>query len=217
MFSASLGYYYFDNAKWNLSYSDLNGKKTRAARAATIASRKGMLVCLAAGNEGQNPWHYICSPSDADSILTVGAVTYERTIAAFSSRGPSADNRVKPEICALGQAAWYIAEDGITMVQGNGTSFATPLVSGMAASLWSAMPQLTNHQLRQYIIESADKYTNPNGDLGYGIPNAYKAYQLATQLHSIPATNSTPRKILRNGMVYIIVNGKEYDVLGIRH
>ena len=217
IFSASLGYYYFDNAKWNLSYSDLNGKKTRAARAATIASRKGMFVCLAAGNEGQNPWHYICCPSDADSILTVGAVTYERTIAAFSSRGPSADNRVKPEICALGQAAWYIAEDGITMVQGNGTSFATPLVSGMAASLWSAMPQLTNHQLRQYIIESADKYTNPNGDLGYGIPNAYKAYQLATQLHSIPATNSTPRKIMRNGMVYIIVNGKEYDVLGIRH
>ncbi len=216
IFSASLGYSEFDNPQWDLTYSQMDGQSTRASRAATIASRKGMLVCIAAGNEGYKPWRYITVPADADSILTVGAVTYDKSVAAFSSRGPSADGRVKPDVCALGQSAWYIAEDGITMVQGNGTSFACPLLAGLAATLWSAMPQLTNTELRELIIQSASHYSTPDGNFGYGIPDAFRAYQLAT---GIPQTQSVTRpahKILRDGTIIIIVDGKEYNTLGIR-
>ena len=80
VFSVSLGYAYFDNDSWTLPYSALNGKATRVSRAATIAARKGMLVCVAAGNEGDDEWHTISTPADADSILTVGAVNVDGVI-----------------------------------------------------------------------------------------------------------------------------------------
>lgn len=217
IFSASLGYSTFDNHNWDLTYKDINGKNTRASRAATIASRKGMLVCMAAGNDGQNPWHYIGVPADADSILAVGAVDYSHAVAAFSSRGPSSDGRIKPDVCALGQKAWYIDEDGISMVQGNGTSFATPLLCGMSASLWSSVPNLTNHQLRELIIQSSDHYSNPNGDFGYGIPDAMKAYQIATSNPSVSTPRVPARKIIHDGAIWILREGKTYDILGRRH
>ena len=217
IFTASLGYQAFDNTQWSLKYEQLDGKTTRCSRAATIAARKGMFVCIAMGNEGNKAWHYLTAPSDADSICGVGAVTYNRVVANFSSRGPSADQRVKPDVCALGESAYYIGADGKTEDSGNGTSFATPLFAGMVASLWSAMPNMTNMQLRDLIIRSADHYTNPDDDFGYGIPDAMKAYQMATSLIQPTSNENQPRKILRNGTIWIMANGKEYNLLGIRH
>ena len=216
IFTVSLGYAIFDNEEWTLDKSALDGKSTRSSLAATIAARKGMLVCVAAGNEGNSAWKTINSPADADSILTVGAVDTIGGISGFSSYGPSADGRVKPEVCAVGVKTVLVHPNG-TIVAGNGTSFATPLIAGMAASLWSALPQENAMQIRERIIRSADRFANPDEErYGYGIPDAWKAYTMTlpagqSELHS---PQGVSRKILRNGHIYIIRGEHAFDLLG---
>ena len=116
------------------TYADMNGKVSRASRAATMASKKGIIVVVAAGNEGNKAWHYIGSPADADGIVTVGAVQADSTSSPFSSFGPSSDNRVKPEICAIGSSAAIVNAGGVASYS-NGTSFASPIMAGMVACL----------------------------------------------------------------------------------
>ena len=220
VFSVSLGYAQFDNDEWDLNKrTDLDGQTTRVSRAATIAARKGMLVCVAAGNEGSGSWRTLSAPADADSILTVGAVSTDSLIGNFSSYGPSSDGRVKPEVCAVGVQATLINPSG-TILTGNGTSYATPLLAGMAASLWSALPNENAMQIRERIIRSAHLY--PSYDLqnqgGYGIPNAWAAYQMNMPTgventeYIIQHTDS--HKILRNGQLFIQREGRLYDVMG---
>ena len=222
VFSVSLGYSEFDNDAWTLDKNkDLDGKTTRSSRAATIAARKGMLVCVAAGNEGNKAWRTISSPADADSILTVGAVATDSLIGSFSSYGPSSDGRIKPEVCAVGVQTTLIYPDG-TIVTGSGTSFATPLIAGLATALWSALPNENVMQIRERIIRSADRYNNPDPKrYGYGIPDAWKAYTMATE--GIENLNSSSlqggdrgRLILRGNQILILRNGKVYTVSGQR-
>lgn len=218
VFSVSLGYAYFDNDKWSLNKNtDLDGKTTRVSRAATIAARKGMLVCVAAGNEGDNAWQTISVPADADSILTVGAVTTWGEIGNFSSYGPSSDGRIKPEVCAVG--VWtQLINPGGNIVTSNGTSFATPLLAGLAASLWSALPDENAMQIRSRIIRSADRYLNPDTQqYGYGIPNAWKAYTMGPEgIEDVQTETNSCQKILRNGQIIILRNGIEYTISGQR-
>lgn len=218
VFSVSLGYAYFDNDKWSLNKNtDLDGKTTRVSRAATIAARKGMLVCVAAGNEGDNAWRTISVPADADSILTVGAVTTWGEIGNFSSYGPSSDGRIKPEVCAVG--VWtQLINPGGNIVTSNGTSFATPLLAGLAASLWSALPDENAMQIRSRIIRSADRYLNPDTQqYGYGIPNAWKAYTMGPEgIEDVKTETNSCQKILRNGQIFILRNGIEYTISGQR-
>lgn len=217
VFSISLGYAMFDNSRWDLSYSDLNGSTTRVSQAATIAAHKGMLVCVAAGNEGNDTWHYISAPADADSILTVGAVTTGGQIADFSSYGPSADGRIKPEVCAVGSGTQLITRYGYN-TSSNGTSYATPLIAGLAASLWSALPNENAMQIRERIIRSCDNYQSPDSShRGYGIPNAWTAYTMNPPLGVENAPESLqeqPRKTLQNGQIRIILHGRVYDLTG---
>ena len=218
VFSVSLGYAYFDNDKWSLNKNtDLDGKTTRVSRAATIAARKGMLVCVAAGNEGNNAWRTISVPADADSILTVGAVSTWGEIGDFSSYGPSSDGRIKPEVCAVG--VWtQLIHPGGNVVASNGTSFATPLLAGLAASLWSALPDESAMQIRSRIIRSADRYLNPDMDqYGYGIPDAWKAYTMGPEgIEDVQTETTSCQKILRNGQIIILRNGIEYTISGQR-
>ncbi len=218
VFSVSLGYAYFDNDKWSLNKNtDLDGKTTRVSRAATIAARKGMLVCVAAGNEGNNAWRTISVPADADSILTVGAVSTWGEIGDFSSYGPSSDGRIKPEVCAVG--VWtQLINPGGNIVTSNGTSFATPLLAGLAASLWSALPDENAMQIRSRIIRSADRYLNPDTQqYGYGIPNAWKAYTMGPEgIEDVQTETNSCQKILRNGQIIILRNGIEYTISGQR-
>lgn len=219
VFSVSLGYAWFDNDEWTLDYSALDGKKTRASRAATIAARKGMLVCVAAGNEGDKSWRRISVPADADSILTVGAVDVNGAIGRFSSYGPTYDGRIKPDVCAVGVQAAYLNLSA-EVQKGNGTSFATPLIAGMAATLWSALPKENAMQIRERIIRSADRYNNPDPDnhYGYGIPDAYAAYLgRTTQIDRVVETQNSKvesTKVLRHGQLLIIRDGKTYDTMG---
>ena len=219
VFSISLGYAQFDNDDWTLDKTkELDGQTTRCSRAATIAARKGMLVCVAAGNEGDDPWHTIGAPADADSILTVGAVALDSTIADFSSFGPTSDGRVKPEVCAVGEQTTLINPGG-TIVTSDGTSFATPLLAGMAAALWSALPDENAMQIRERIIRSAHLYPNADkrNQMGYGIPDAWKAYtmKLEEDLPSLQGGNEgRPTKILHGNQILIIRHGHIYNLSG---
>ena len=214
--STSLGYTTFDQEHFNFAYDDMDGRTSRGAQASLIAARKGMLLVTAMGNEGNKTWHYLSTPADADSILSVGAVNKDGAIAMFSSYGPSADGRVKPEVCAMGEGTSLISPANNTVITSNGTSFACPLIAGMAASLWSALPNATNMEIREMIIRSCDRYSQPHEQYGYGIPNAWEAYtsmttHLPSTLHSTPYT-----KILDNGQLYILYNGIKYNLLGHR-
>jgi subtilisin family serine protease len=213
--STSLGYSTFDNEQFDYTYADMDGRTSRGARAAAIAARKGLLLVVAAGNEGDKPWHYLSTPSDADSILTVGAVDGSGNIASFSSYGPSADGRVKPEVCALGKLTALINPSNSYIIHSNGTSFACPLIAGMAACLWSALPDATNMEIRERIIRSADHYNHPQEQYGYGIPNAWMAYTMPTDVQAPHIHHvSTANKVVKNGNMYLLYNNCQYDVLG---
>lgn len=215
--STSLGYTTFDNEHFDFTYADMNGRCSRGAQAATIAARKGMLLVVAAGNEGNKEWHYLSTPADADSILTVGAVDIDGEIAAFSSFGPSADGRVKPEVCAVGkQTVLLNPSDGFVMTS-NGTSFACPLIAGAAACLWSALPTASNMEIRERIIRSADRYTTPHAQYGYGIPDLWEAYGKGTE-NNLPRVDDyhayEVEKIWYNGQLFIKKNNTLYSILG---
>ena len=213
--SSSLGYAMFDDDRHTLTYADMNGQTTRCSRAANIAAKKGMLVIVAAGNEGNKAWHYISAPADADNILTVGAVNIHDSIAAFSSWGPTADGRVKPEVCATGSQTALINPLNNNVVYGNGTSFACPIIAGMAACLWSALPHANNMEIRQRIIQSADRHAQPHEQYGYGIPNAWQAYGQTTGIETIRENSTTNvQKVLINGRLMIIHKGETYNIMG---
>ena len=221
VFSASLGYAYFDNDAWTLDKTkDLDGKTTRCSRAATIAARKGMLVCIAAGNEGNKEWRTISVPADADSILTVGAVDTDSLPGYFTSYGPSSDGRIKPEVCAVGVQATVVHPVGDMIITGNGTSFATPLIAGLACSLWSALPDENAMQIRERIIRSAHRYEHPDRQnrIGYGIPDAWKAYNNGERLgvESVESRDESVQKIIRGNQILIIRHGHIYDLAGQR-
>ncbi len=190
--NTSLGYSTFDDPAQNHTYEDMDGNSTRVTIAADIAASKGILVVVSAGNEGDDPWGYITAPSDADSVLTVGAVDTSGVITAFSSRGPSADGRVKPDVCAIGRDNYFQGSDGMVH-RGGGTSYAAPIITGMAACLWQANPEATNMDIYSAIRESSHKYLNPDTLYGYGIPDfnlaniicADKIDTLSGKLHSL--------------------------------
>jgi len=177
--NSSLGYTEFDNPAQNHSFADLNGTTAMASIGAEIAASKGMIVCNSAGNSGNSPWLHIAVPADADHILAVGAVDANEVIANFSSRGHSADGRIKPDVAAQGVATVGQHQPGIFVV-GNGTSFASPLIAGMCASFWEAVPNLTAAQVIQKVKESCDQYNSPDSLKGYGIPDFAQAYYTVT-------------------------------------
>ncbi|MFD2717741.1 S8 family serine peptidase [Hymenobacter monticola] len=175
--SSSLGYTTFDAPSRSYTYADMNGRTAISTRAATMAARVGMLVVSAAGNEGDDPWHYISAPADADSIMSVGAVDSLGNRAYFSSYGPTADGRIKPTLAVMGLAAAVLAPNGAAF-RGNGTSFACPIMAGMAAGFWQANPTLTAQQVIAALRSTASQANNPDNSLGYGIPNFVTAYNV---------------------------------------
>jgi subtilisin family serine protease len=168
--NTSLGYSVFNDSLQNHTYGDMDGNTTRISRAADIAASKGMLVVVSAGNQGNAEWKYITAPADADSVLTIGAVDRSRLISTFSSRGPSSDQEIKPNVVALGQGIFAAYSDG-SIRQGNGTSYSAPVISGLAACLWQANPESGAMDLYKAISESADRFYHPDIDYGHGIPD----------------------------------------------
>ena len=169
--TTSLSYTTFDDPTQNHTYEDLDGQTTRIAIGAGIAAQKGMLIVVSAGNYFLQPWHYIGSPADAIGILAIGAMTSDSSHSSFSSAGPSADGRVKPEIVARGTAAATVNTGNAGVSYVNGTSFSGPIIAGISTCLWQAYPSATSIEIREAIIQSAHQYDNPDDLFGYGIPN----------------------------------------------
>ncbi len=176
--NTSLGYTTFDDSTQNHSYADLNGLTSRMTLAADIASRKGLVVVNSAGNSGVLPWHYISVPADAFDILAVGAVDADRHLANFSSRGPTADGRTKPDVSAMGYQTIGLDGGGWNAGPINGTSFAGPLVAGLSACLWQLHQDRTAQEVMDAIRRSASQYQESDADLGFGIPDFWRAHLL---------------------------------------
>ncbi len=139
-----------------------------------MATRKGILVVNSAGNSRAQPWRKIGAPADADSILAVAALSTDSVIASFSSPGPSADGRIKPDVSSLGvRTAILNTQGGIS--ESNGTSFSCPLLAGLCASLWQSAPGLTNMQIRDLVLQVSHKFSKPDTNFGFGIPDFAKA------------------------------------------
>jgi len=185
--NSSLGYTQFDDVSMNFTYADMNGKVSRASRAAGLAAKKGIIVCISAGNDGNKAWKYIGSPADAEGIVAVGAVASTGLPSNFSSFGPSSDNRVKPEICSMGSLTSYVNTAGSTF-SGNGTSYASPVMAGMMACFLQASkttyPPCDLDTMLKAVFESGSLYAGPTAQMGYGIPN------FQTALAKLPFVNA---------------------------
>ncbi len=171
--TSSLGYNEFDD--FSYSYSDMNGKTSICTKAAEIAYSKGVITVTSAGNEGNYTWRYITAPADGFNIIAVGAVNSDNIIASFSSRGPTYDGRIKPEVTAMGVGVIGADAYSNSYRTASGTSSAAPIVAGVASLLLSKYNYLTNEQVRNIIIESGKNVKSPNNDIGYGLIDAYYA------------------------------------------
>lgn len=163
--SSSLGY-----SDW-YQPSDYNGTTPITSRVASTAAKKGIVVVNAAGNSGPAP-STLGAPADAKDILTVGAVNRAGALAGFSSHGPTADGRLKPEVVARGVSTWVASSFSPTSYgRSNGTSFSCPLTAGFTAVLLSAHPDWTPLQVREAIMKTSSRKDSPDNAYGYGIPN----------------------------------------------
>ncbi|MDH7515800.1 MAG: S8 family serine peptidase [Bacteroidota bacterium] len=174
--SSSLGYSIFeDSTGYRYENGDFDGQTAVTTRAAARAARLGIVVCTAMGNEG-NVEGSIIAPADADSIVSVGAITMANTLAPFSSIGPTNDGRTKPDVVAPGVAVLCATKNAdTTYARASGTSLATPLAAGSAALVRSARPELTPLQVRDALRNTADRASSPGNLFGWGKIDAWAA------------------------------------------
>lgn len=168
--SSSLGYFNFDDPTLNYKHSDLDGNTAFVTIVADIGASKGIIVVNSAGNERNKDWRRILFPSDGDSVISVGAVDGYNIISVFSSAGPAADHRIKPDNVTMGVSVpVQISESTVT--RSSGTSFSCPVLSGMAACLLQAVPQALNSDIIEVLHSSADRSMTPDSLYGFGIPD----------------------------------------------
>ncbi len=171
--SSSLGY-----NDWYV-YEQMDGATAVTTRAARMAVERGVVVVNAMGNEQGTGWRFMLAPADAEEVISVGAVNSTRALASFSSLGPTADGRIKPDVVALGVGN-VVARAGGGYIANTGTSFATPLVAGVAALILEAHPGYTPAQVQLALRETAAHCESPDTDTGWGLVRANVAAAHAT-------------------------------------
>lgn len=174
--NSSLGYTGFNDTTMSYTYAQLDGQTALSSRGANIGASKGLVIVNSAGNEGAGPWHYIGAPADAPGVLSVAAVRPNGKRANFSSWGPTVDGRVKPDIAAQGRFTVIPSNTKYDISRTNGTSFSSPVMAGMVASLREAFPNVPSELLKQAIRQSGSIASAPDSSLGYGIPNFFLVY-----------------------------------------
>ena len=182
MINTSLGYTTYDNPNHSHSYADMDGNTTFISRGAEIGVSRGMILVNSAGNSGASSWRYVGAPADASSVFSIGAVNADENIASFSSFGPTADNRIKPDVLAQGQNTTIVNFSSGSVSTSNGTSFSSPVMAGVIACFWEAFPNKTNVEIMNLIRNYSDKYNNPTDQYGYGIPDFEAAYNTVLSL-----------------------------------
>jgi subtilisin family serine protease len=177
--SSSLGYRDGFSDSANYSYSDMDGSTTIISIAAAEAVKRGIIVVNAMGNEDSRTEGTLTAPADVDGVVSVGAITQNRTISSFSSTGPTYDGRMKPEVVAPGTIVPvpepYSRDERFLYTFVNGTSFSTPLVSAVIALIMQANPDISAQAVKERLYASCSFAPNqnaPNNRFGYGIPNA---------------------------------------------
>lgn len=198
--TSSLIYKKFDKPYENNSYEydDFNGRTAITSIAAARLAYLGVVVCQAMGNYDQTTIPSLGSAADADSIISVGAITNSGKPASFTSNGPTSDGRTKPDVVAPGVYVYNAETEEIsgndsTYSYANGTSFSTPITAGICALILSVHPELTPLQVRDAVRNTASLSGNPNNILGWGIVNAYDAI-----LYDGPAWSNTPEFVVKS-------------------
>ncbi len=200
--NSSLGYNTFDDPSMDYTYKSLDGKTSVVSQAAYKAFERGIVVVNSAGNEGDNSWQYIDVPADAEGVIACGAVDNSGLRSPFSSIGPSADGRIKPDVSALGEGDTVISSSG-SIESGSGTSFSSPLITCLVAGLRQALPHASAKEIYQRVINSASQINQPDNFLGYGIPNFTLAKDLFDfsdefQLYPNPVSESQLKIIFKD-------------------
>ena len=209
--STSLGYIGFDLSQWDHPFSDYDGHTAPMTIGAEIAASRGMICVNAAGNDGAGT----CTlgiPGDAEHILTIGAVDAAGERASFSSVGPTYDGRIKPVVMAMGEGTYVAAgyaDWGWEYYNGNGTSFATPVLAGAVACLRQARPYASVNEICDAIRQCGNNAATPDSYNGYGIPDFSQALELLSVEEPI---GNTPEHIISiypnpsNGEVHVALN-----------
>lgn len=194
---SSLGYNTFSNPSMNYAPADLDGKTAVVTRAAQLAADRGIVVVVSAGNEGSSNWQLITPPADGVDVLAVGNITLGGLRAASSSKGPTADGRIKPDVVALGSSTIVVKANG-SLGTSSGTSFSAPLVASLSAGIRQRYPEVPVKALLDAIRFSSSQGDVPDNFIGYGIPH-YQAvvnyltqndYTVPVRVYPNPATDT---------------------------
>jgi serine protease AprX len=190
--NSSLSYVDYDMPEWSHDYEDMNGNTCISTIGADIAVSKGIFVCNSAGNSGNDSFPWIGAPADGFDVFAIGALKDDGQRASFSSIGPTADGRFKPDVMALGQGATVaVGDEGVS--SGSGTSFASPIFTGMVACLLQANPTMTVQQVQAAILESSSNADTPNNNIGWGTPD----FELANALMTTVEQKVNPNSIVK--------------------
>lgn len=174
--NSSLGYNTFDDPLMDYTYSQMDGFTAVSSIGATKLIERGVIVVVSAGNSNGSSWPWVGTPADVPQSLTIAAVNQDEAIASFSSIGPNGAGFQKPDVAAQGVNAAVVYSDN-HIYGGSGTSFSSPILCGMAACLLQAYPAKSPDIIKEKILQSADKYSNPDINYGYGIPDFLQAYE----------------------------------------
>ncbi len=191
--NSSLGYSTFDSGEHSYTTADMDGDTGLTTIAFDLAAQRGVVPVTSAGNAGNSSWHIITTPADGDSVIAVGAVDPDSSTTSFSSRGPSADGRTKPDVAAQGRNVYTASSSG-GYGWANGTSFSAPMVSGIVCQVLETNPKLNPKEVWEVLISTASQSTSPDNDQGWGIVNAEaaiaKAKAIGLDFQRLPAPAS---------------------------
>lgn len=177
--NSSLGYRYdFDDPDVDYSYDDMDGRTTIVAQATEGALARGVIIVCSMGNDGVQAQPTINSPADGEDVIGVGAIDEYEQVTSFSSTGPTADGRTKPDVVAMGDRVVVLGVDPTRYSRASGTSFSSPITAGVVALVRQAHPGLGAADVRQQVFAScrfALHQDSVDNRYGRGIPDALRA------------------------------------------
>ncbi len=179
--TSSLGYFGFDPGQQSYAVADLDGDTGLTTIVMDWAASRGVITVTSAGNAGPRP-QSIRTPADGDSVISVGGVFSSRNVVQFSSRGPTADGRIKPDVSAQASGV-YIGRGTQSYGRSAGTSFSAPMVAGIITQMLQVNPNLGPRDVWRLLTSTANQASSPDNDLGWGIVDAYAAIRAGTLLN----------------------------------